>query len=75
MPVPCFSYSSDVPLGIANRGAATGLPRRPAGKPQSCFSYSPDAPLGIRNGIGSRAASDLPRRPAGKPNACFSYQA
>ncbi len=71
MPNICFSYTSDVPPGIKNRGAATGLPQRPAGKPYSCFSYSADVrrmpvwacfsyPAGLR------------RMPV---FACFSYPA
>jgi hypothetical protein len=77
MPETCFSYSSDVPLGIMNRGAAQQAPGdllwRPAGKGYPCFSCSSSAPLGIRNrGPAQEAGSDLPRRPAGKPYTCFS---
>jgi hypothetical protein len=60
MPVPCFSYTSDVPPGIPDRGAAQpavpGHRRMPAGP---CFSYGAGLP-----------ARDLRRMPSGP---CFSY--
>jgi len=77
MPAMCFSYSSDVPPGIPDRGAAQpavpGLRRMPAGPCFSyttglrrmpvhhCFSYPADPP-----------ARGLRRMPA---TNCFSYQA
>jgi hypothetical protein len=49
MPNICFSYSSDVPLGIRNRGAAP-LADREIQRMQMltpCFSYQPAH--GVRN--------------------------
>jgi hypothetical protein len=42
MPVPCFSYSADVPPGIRDRNAAQGTLRslaRTPGVVGPCFSY------------------------------------
>jgi hypothetical protein len=62
MPNICFSYSSDLPVGSANRGSAGQVPPGPHRMPgYPCFSYSADGPL-----------RDLRRMPVGP---CFSYSA
>ncbi len=71
----CFSYSSDVPLGITDRNAAQRAARDFRRMPETsgCFSYSADVPLGITNrNAAQRAARDLRRIP-GETSGCFRY--
>lgn len=74
MPNICFSYSSDVPQGTRNRGAAPSAIRdiQRMQHLTPCFSYSSEVPLGIRHrGAEPRDLRDIQRMQTLTP--CFSY--